>query len=941
MRRYIQKNKVGIFVFAAWALCVTQHANAQFQDSVTNRSEGIAIPGNVISTNGVFSSSPKAYTTGDEISVPTATINNMLFGRIPGLIVQDSKGEPGFDAARLFIRGKSTYNNNELVIFVDGFQVEPSYFENMSPFEISKIEVLKDAAALAPFGMRGANGILNVTTKRGQEGKPTISAQVRGGLQQPVAIRKPFRTFPYTNLYNEAYSNDNGRVWNPFYTADQVGSMPDVDWYNEVLTESTPYIDADVSLSGGDENSRYFVTFGNMNQRGLYDVPVNDTLANASVERYNVRANVDLKLASFLEAKIDLGGRIEDKRYPNRSSGNLWNELASYPGSIYPVRNEDGTWTGSPIYNFNPLASINALGRTSMHDRSLQFNFQLKEKLDMVLKGLYLSQAVSISSWTRDGASNTRNYSRFLNGEKQTTNEDTPYSRGEDNGQNQWGWQHYTATLGYHNTGEIHSFTAATNVLFNRFNTDINRNGDADRWTEYSFLNIGGYANYAYYDKYTATFAYAFSASDNYHKNHRWKFYPSVSAGWMVSNEPFIKGIDLIDLLKLRASVGLNGWDPMKVERNLWQGYYGGSGGINLGDPQPAWVGGTALLYAPNQNIGPEQSVKIDAGFDLKAFENLDINFTWFREKRSGIVSRNWVAPATAGISNPSYENIGEVTNNGLELGLSWSRQLGDFYYSLGGMAMYYKNRIDNMAEIVTLPNSARTGKSIGTVMGYKADGFYDVDDFEANGELKSGIPRPTFGEVQPGDVKYKDIFQDMVIDENDKTSIANPYFPNLIGAFNVGLGYKGFDVFLLFEGTRGSEINLLNYPNENIAFRDNGNAYAIAEQRWAYYPDQNIDTRATAAFPRLSLMHNNNNYQNSSIWIASGDYLRLRNMTLGYNFPSSFLQRAGISKFRLELTGVSILTMSKTLKDFEIDPTVPTGYPAMKSYNLGCSITF
>ena len=259
-------------------------------------------------------------------------------------------------------------------------------------------------------------------------------------------LQKPLRTGDYTRLYNEALSNDNGNVWTPYYTADQVARLPDVDWYREVTKKATPYTDADVSVSGGDKTVRYFVLFGYMGQRGIYDTPTNDTLANAGIDRYNIRTNLDMNLFGFLEAKVDVGGRIEDRRYPNRAAGDLWNDLAKYPSSVYPVRNPDGTWTGTPIYNFNPLASIKALGRNSTHDRTLQANFQLKERLDFLVEGLYLSEAMSLSSWTRDGASNTRNYSRWLDGVQQTTDNDTPYTRGEDSGQNQWTWQHYNAT---------------------------------------------------------------------------------------------------------------------------------------------------------------------------------------------------------------------------------------------------------------------------------------------------------------------------------------------------------------------------------------------------------------------------------------------------------------------------------------------------------------
>ena len=258
-----------------------------------------------------------------------------------------------------------------------------------------------------------------------------------------------------------------------------------------------------------------------------------------------------MNLFGFLEAKVDVGGRIEDRRYPNRAAGDLWNDLAKYPGSVYPVRNPDGTWTGTPIYNFNPLASIKALGRNSTHDRTLQANFQLKERLDFLVEGLYLSEAMSLSSWTRDGASNTRNYSRWLDGVQQTTDNDTPYTRGEDSGQNQWTWQHYNATVGYDGTFGRHVVSASAGILYNIYKTDFSQNGAAGKMVEYRHMTVNGAVNYAYDDRYVATFSFAADGSDNYRPGNRWGFYPSLGLGWIVSRERFLRDSRMVDLLKL------------------------------------------------------------------------------------------------------------------------------------------------------------------------------------------------------------------------------------------------------------------------------------------------------------------------------------------------------------------------------------------------------
>ena len=912
------------------------------QDGNTEPESGeYVIPGTSTVTSKKMAPSPDASVTGDEIAIPSSNISNMLFGRIPGLIVSQGNGEPGYDAATLNIRGIATYNNSSIPVYVDGFQTNLSYLQFISPSEIESIEILKDAVSLAPFGMRGANGIIWVTTKRGKIGKPEVSVNLKGGLQSPMNIQKPLGTADYTALYNEAISNDNGNVWTPYYTPEAIASLPDVDWYDEVLKDNTPYTEADVSVRGGNDKVKYFVLFGYMGQRGIYDVPTTDTLSNAGIDRYNIRANLDINLFSFLEAKVDVGGRIEDRRYPNRSAGNLWTEMAKYPSSVYPVKNEDGTWTGTPVYNFNPVASINALGRNSTHDRTFQANFELKEKLDFITPGLYLKEALSLSSWTRDGASNTRNYTRWLNGVQQTTDNDTPYTRNEDYGQNQWSWLHFNAMAGYDRVFGDHSLSVSSGILYDIYNTDISANGSAGSQIEYRHMTIGGSASYIFKDRYSAVFSYSVDGSDNYMKGNRWGFYPSLGLTWLASNEPFLKDSRTVSYLKVYATAGRNGWDPLGEQRYLYQGYYTGRGGMNTGNGTPSWHSGNDLSYIPNPDIFAETSWKYDAGVRLQLWKRLDLDVDLFLEKRSGIVTQDWMIPGASGITNPAYRNIGKMTNKGIDARLTWHDSIGDFNYSISGIASFNHNTVDYMAEIITVPSAARTGHRLNSMFGYVADGFYDWEDFDAQGKLKSSLPKTTFGAIQPGDVKYRDLNGDDVIDENDQTIIGDSYLPKLQYSFSISLSWKGIDVFALFQGAAGRDVNLLDAPIQNIAFRDNGNVYKIAEGRWAYYPEQGIDTRATATYPRLSLQDNSNNYITSTLWKRNGDFLKLRNVEIGYTFSMPKLQKAGISKLRVYLCGVNLLTVSELMRDYSIDPELLSGHTALKSYNLGLNIVF
>ena len=870
-----------------------------------------------------FSVMPGAYITGDKISLPGTNINNMLFGRLPGLVVSENGGEPGSDVAGLSIRGKGTYNNQNLVVFVDGFEVDMKYFQHMSPEEIQNVEVLKDAASLAPLGMRGANGVLWVTTKRGIEGKTKIFAQIRGGFQEAVNIQKPLNSQRYGTLYNEAYSNSLGTgIWTPFYSQEEIDALPNTDWYDEVLKDNAPLMEADFSIGGGNKKAKYYFNAGYMGQQGLYNVATTDTSANANFERFNIRTNSDIQVTPIISAKLDFGIRIENRKNPRRAGNSLWNDLANYPNSIYPVKDgESNEWSGTAVFPNNPAASVKALGYNSTQERMFQSNLQLREDLSSILDGLYLDQTVSFSNWASDGAGNARNYARLIDSLKQTNDENTPYERYENSGNNQWWWRQFKAGIGYDGSSGKHSYSAYTDFLSRFYSTDVNMNGDAGEWVDYESLNLGGGVNYNFDNKYFATLSYGLAASDNYHPDHRWKFYPAASMAWVASEEDFLKNSSIVTNLRLNGSVGQVGWDPMRVNRYLYQEYYNG----------------IRLRYIPNENIAPEKSTKVDVGFQMEMFSHLGVDFNYFLDKRTGIVDQDNMIPATSGFDARMWDNVGEVTNSGMELQINWTDKIGDFGYAISGMLTYMENNVDYTPEVVTIPSTSSINRPIWSKMGLVSDGFYDVSDFDANGKLLESLPQSSFGSVSPGDIKYKDIFEDGIIDQNDRTFIGNPGYPTMIYTLGLNLSYKGFDLYAQLDGVDGGELSLLS-NNQTNAFINGGNAYDIAEGRWAYFPEAGIDTRGSATYPKLSTQNSSNNTQASDFWLVDGDYMRLRNVTLGYNVP---VRGSGISKLRFELIGTNLLTISKTMDNHGFDPSNSFGYPVVKTYNIGCAITF
>lgn len=920
-------------------------------------------PGIYFPVKKELSSSAVYSISGETIyKTPTSNLTNTLYGLIPGLMVRQTTGEPKYDGAEMYIRGMGSYNSGSYTIFVDGFQTQNDYWQFLSPTEIESISVFKDGAALAPFGMRGANGVIWIETKRGRIGKPKIQAQFRRGIQQAMNITKPLQSFDYASLYNEAVSNDNGMEWNPVYSNTQLdnyknGRGYNTDWYSHVLKPSASFFSSDLTFDGGVRDARYFVMLGITDTKGLYDVNIDDEHSNLHLKQFNLRSNFDFSMYNIFVGKIELGGRIDERKMPAFNTSTLWSNLASYPNNIYSVRNDNGTWPGTTIYPSNPVASVKQLGYWSTHDRTMQANFSLKEKLDFMLPGLYLSQAASFSNWTRGSYNVTRNYTRWMQEldnkgnpvydnegnpmyQQQTTDLDSDYSIYDDNGTNQWDWKQFQAGVGYDAQLGNHSVSAVTNYLQHSYFTDSDRNGPAEIQMRYNVQNIGGRIHYEYASKYVGEIGLSYSGSDNFKKGNRFGFYPAISAAWILSKESIFENFSAINLLKIRLSAGKSAYDSFNWawhRRYLYEQYYIDMGSYPTGNQAPSWNSGIGIEYFANPDIFAEESMKYNIGLDTRLFEGLNLTLDAFMDKRSGIISQDHTMSGLIGVT-PPMRNIGKVTTKGIEADLNFSGSVNKFRYTLGGNISYLKDNIDFMAELAPAsPLAARTGRPIGARFGYEFIGFYDITDFNSDGTLKEGIPVSLLGSVQPGDLKYRDLNDDSMIDESDMLVIGKRDFPETYYSFRAEANYSGFDLRILFQGMSGREVNIAN--SKTIAFQNNGTVYEIAKGRWAYYPDQGIDTRASATYPRLSTQMNENNYTSSTFWIKNGNFLRVRNMEIGYTLPKRFLQKLNLSNFRFFVNGVNLFTFSSLLKEYDLDPEVMMGYPAMKSYNAGITV--
>jgi len=926
-------------------------------DSIFHKDEE---PGRLFNVRKKYSTAAVSTVYGDILQQTASTnLANTFTGRLAGLNVKQGSGEPlGIDdmAAATFmnIRGLGTYgytgNNgyNTYKIYIDGFEAHLNNLVGIPSAEIESISILKDAAALATFGMNGANGVIWVVTKRGNTGRSTVHFDIRHGLQQPIHIPKPLNAYNYALLYNQAVSNDNGNVWTPQYSEEQLeayknGTGTNVNWYDQILRNSAPYTDGDLQFSGGNLSARYNVILNYANQQGLYNVANTDETSNDMLKRYNILANLDFNLFKIFQARVDIEGRIEDQRAPNYSSSNLWNNMARYPANIYPVKADSDQWSGTSIYPDNPVASVKALGWVSHHYRILQGNFGLREDLSFITPGLYLDEAYSFNSYAASSYSKVATYARYYNGAATTTDKTTPIKAGPQYPDGQQDWKQATVTIGYsHRFGENELRSA-----INYHQSDYRGDG------LYSFANhyqnINGRVNYAIKQKYIGELGFSYFGTDAYAPGHRWGFYPAISLAWIGSNEDFLKNNPVLTFLKLRTSVGRTGSTDADGDQNgrfLYQQYYQTQsltgGAFYMGNPTPVAAPVLDPLYTANPNVFAEQSIKYNVGADLNLFKKISFTLDLYLDKRSHILTADNAIPSYFGY-NIIKSNLGKVTNKGIEVNASYTDKIGKVTYTLYGMTSYNRNRIEYMAETPPAYSyNAATGRAIGTPIGLLATGYYQLNDFNADGTLKNNLPIPSFGAVQPGDLRYKDLNSDGKIDQTDVTAIGKSPFPELYYSFGANLKYRAFDFKIFFQGTEGSSVDILSNANTQIeAFVNNGNVFPIAQGAWAYYPEEGIDTRAGATYPRLTTKANTNNYRTSSFWEKSGDFLKLRNVELGISLPQKALLRAHIRQLRIFLNAENLVTWSSLLRNYHFDPEAIAGYPDLKSYNAGLSVTF
>lgn len=935
-------------------------------------------------------------TTKDLTQSPTANINNALAGRLPGLIVnQYAGGEPGVDQSELFIRGKATYGNQSAIVIVDGIERDMSY---LAPDEIETFTILKDASATAAYGIRGANGVIVITTKRGKAAeKATVNLKASIGINQPIGFPEYLGSADYATLYNEARLND-AKMTGADISSLNLFSQQSIDNFRRAKGDNSdglgydwdyydfafkPGLQEDVSLSirGGTDKVRYYVLANYFSQGGNYKYSnAGEYDSQTKFTRYNFRSNIDININRYLSTRLDLGARITDRNAPGTTAGRLMTICATQPPYLpilveenahpqneeYIQQNPRGMLYGDNIYRYNLLGELSRTGYLNEKNTYLNGSFAMNLDMEFLTKGLkaevMFSYDASEGRWInrkldtyKDGYREYPKYATFMpiegsdaymagghyTGAYKTGNKyDIDQTIGNGFSHNASDGRTYIqARLDYNRLfSNRHEVTAM--LLANRGNRTVNNE------LAYHSQGITGRFAYYYNQKYLMEFNFGYNGSENFAPGKRYGFFPAGSIGWVVSEEEFMKKASWIDFLKVRASYGLVGSDNVS-SRFPYLAFYGGGSGYDFGNNFGTNVGGTSEGNLANANLTWEKARKLNVGIDFTTLnQRLALTIDAFYEYRFDIITDMnsdgiMGYPDIVG-KDAALQNLGEVSNRGVDIELSWNDKIGkDFRYYIRPNLTFSRNRLEYKAEVAR-KNSWRkeTGKRLYENFVYVFDHFV-ADQEEADRLNKIGYQ--PWGQLIPGDVVYKDLDRNGVIDDEDRTVMGNPRSPELMFGIPFGFQYKNFDFSVLLQGATKSSI-LLNgaavfdfpqFEQDKI-----GRVKKMHLDRWT------PETAATAKYPALHYgTHDNNKNGNSSLFLYDASYLRLKNVEIGYNVSPKLLRKFHVQQARIYVQGLNLLTFDK-LGDVDIDPETKSGdgaswYPIQKVFNFGIDITF
>ncbi|MBC8620031.1 SusC/RagA family TonB-linked outer membrane protein [Parabacteroides faecis] len=921
MKKYIITILLNGLGCAAFAQQTDKPFNNQFADSL-NIGYEISVPQktSAFSVSGV----------GKEVfeNAPQTDIAKALYGKIAGLNVSQGSGTSADNFSGLSLHGHAP------LVLVDGF---PRDIKDLLTTEIESVAVLKDALAATLYGVRGANGVILVTTKQGKESKLNVKVGYQFGINH--AFRKPrfADAYTYAQNVNTALKNDgleeryNQYALDAFKNGSYPNEFPNVDWWNEAMNNTGSNHRLDLTFTGGNQRVKYFTTVEYFRDQAMYNHSNEDNRYNVNPTdtRLNLRTNILAEITNTTHMKLGLYGKLQEVNQA-AACGGVISAIYGTPSAAFPVKHEGGIYGGTDIWKNNPVGMLFDSGNSASTYGTLLADLNLTQDLDMLTPGLKASIAISFdnSGAMYDGTS--KEY-RYMDLRPQFTNEGVlttaPVIYGKDSEtlshpsgfSSLYMRTDLQAKIGYERLfAGAHRVSGA--LLYDQ--QAFTRNG---RNNSHKRQSIMATATYNYKDRYIVNGAFSYSGSAVLPPNDQYRSYPAVSATWVASNESFLKEIDFLNLLKVRASYGLSGWDG-SIGHELFRQSYGGGGSYAFGDGVGG-QGGSAEGTLPVENLTVEKSEKATLGIDLAVFNNrLNFSGDLFYEKRSDIlVSASNSISSIIGIGMNQI-NAGIYKYKGADLSLGWQDQIGDFGYGIiANVSCLNSEVINENQAFEEFDYLYHMGDRIGQSYGLEALGFFK-DQTEINNS-----PHQTFSEVRPGDIKYKDQNGDNKIDDKDVVRMYDTGSPRFYFGLNIKLSYKNFEISADLQGRRGVTVNLLNSPLYRPLV-NNGNisqTFLDREIPWTANSEN-------ATMPRLTTQANANNYRSSSMWYRDGSFLKLRNLMISYTIPKSKIRLADLKVF---VQGSDLFSIDKI--DFADPEMLGAGYPSVTAYWTGVKFNF
>ncbi|MEA5127460.1 MAG: TonB-dependent receptor [Proteiniphilum sp.] len=921
-------------------------------EEATETLEEVVVVGYGVQKKATLSGSVTSVRGDDIVNAPVMNVSNSLAGRMPGVVAISNNSEPGYDGATLRIRGVNTFGKSDPLIVVDG--VPGRSLERIDPASIETISVMKDASA-AIYGAQAANGVILITTKRGKKGRPTVDLSLNYGLSRPTSIPKMADAAEYGILLNEIdrYAGREER-----YSAEDIQKFrdgsdpwlyPNTDWFDETLKPWSPQTNLNTIIEGGTDNVNYFVSLSGKYQDGIY------RNSATNYHQYDLRINLDWKINDNIDIYLNTSGRMEDRNYPTRSAENVFRMLMRSKPNM-PAYWPNGMPGPDIEFGDNPVVIVtDATG----YDRDKRYvvngdigmNIKIPQVDGLTLKGTasldknFRFRKIWQTPWylyAWDGVSQDSNGEPILTEGKKGFSDPRLRENMEDN--------HSILLSGLLNYNKIfaqsHTMNAMAGVerisgggdnfeayrryyistaidqLFAGGQDEINNTGSAYKEAR---LNYFGRLNYSYKSKYLAEFVWRYQGSYIFDKSNKFGFFPGVSLGYVLSEEKYWETIKpIISFVKLRTSWGQTGNDMIDPYQYLASYVFNNIMYITNGGT--AYNQALREGVAPNSDVTWETATQQNVGLDMQ-FLNGDLALTidYFLNKRKDILwKRNASVPNTSGLSLPD-ENLGRVKNQGVDFSIDYRKRFEKITLGIGLNGVYSKNKILFWDEAPGVPDYQRsTGRPIGAGLYYRAIGIFK-DEAHVNS-------LPHWAGARPGDIIFEDYNEDGVIDGNDRVRYDKSRTPTFTGGLSIDLGYRGFDLSILFQGAAGGVFQ------QTTESGDFGNFLkSFYDKRWT---EDNPNTE----FPRT--YNRSNEYwvnQPNTFWLHKTDYIRLKNIELGYTLPKMMVNQVKIENVRFYINAYNLLTFSPDMKDYDPENTSGSGYnhPLNKIINVGINVTF